>query len=842
MRTPYRTSDAFAPTLFAVALVSCTFPRTQTVVEIRADRFIETQASQLQIVVRDGNNGVLSSFSLNPQATDFPGFPLEIPISARGGDADRRFEVRVEALQNRRVDGGTLTVSLAENRVRTSFVRGQVSRVTLWLLAGCRCNPETERCVPDRDQDLVPECEPLEIAPAADAGLRDAGSVDASEADAVAVDAVTSDDASDGGPVHDGNVPVVCSATQHLCNGQCVSRFSPLFCGDGCEVCSAVSGASSTCENGACAFVCGASTPDRCGAACVDLESDNGNCGQCGSRCSANQLCQRGQCIVPPQCSPGDTTCNGLTYCASDGRCAPGCDRQSQCASDRMCNTTAHVCECRSDLRACGTSCVTCPNGGPIVATACNANACVVTACSAGFEPTANGSGCQDINECATTCSTPATCTNLAGSFTCACNAPNRLCSSQCVVCPTGAQITATGCAAQQCVVTQCSAGFVTTSDARACVDVNECLEGNGGCSVHATCNNNPGGRACNCNNGYTGNGIECTPVCMPNCAGRVCGPDGCAGSCGTCSTGVCSASGQCTMMASSWVQRSPTTSPPARGQHTMVYDAARQRVVLFGGWSSTTYFGDTWEWDGSNWTLRTPAVSPSARGEHAMVYDAGRQRVVVYGGTRSPDYFTETWEWSGSTWLERTTSPNPSYRTNTFMAYDAARQNSVLFGGLGHTSDTWLMNGGFWEQVSPASYPSARSDHAMAYDAARQQVVLFGGSAGTTRENDTWTWNGSNWTLATTAVRPGERSAHAMAYDGARQRVVLFGGNTTGTRYQDTWEWNGSAWSEVTTTPRPAARSSHAMVYDAARQEVVLFGGWSGSVDLADTWVYRSN
>jgi hypothetical protein len=35
-------------------------------------------------------------------------------------------------------------------------------------------------------------------------------------------------------------------------------------------------------------------------------------------------------------------------------------------------------------------------------------------------------------------------------------------------------------------------------------------------------------------------------PTCTGNCDGRVCGDDGCGGSCGTCSGGSCSAAGQC--------------------------------------------------------------------------------------------------------------------------------------------------------------------------------------------------------------------------------------------------------------------------------------------------------
>ena len=43
-----------------------------------------------------------------------------------------------------------------------------------------------------------------------------------------------------------------------------------------------------------------------------------------------------------------------------------------------------------------------------------------------------------------------------------------------------------------------------------------------------------------------------------------------------------------------------------------MAYDAARRRVVLFGGDDGTNRLGDTWELDGLNWAKLTTLVIPS--------------------------------------------------------------------------------------------------------------------------------------------------------------------------------------------------------------------------------------
>src|SRR2546423_1315398 len=60
------------------------------------------------------------------------------------------------------------------------------------------------------------------------------------------------------------------------------------------------------------------------------------------------------------------------------------------------------------------------------------------------------------------------------------------------------------------------------------------------------------------------------------------------------------------------WTQLAPTTSPPERFAAAMTYDATRGNAVLFGGarvasTPPTTFYSDTWTWDGTDWTQRSP-------------------------------------------------------------------------------------------------------------------------------------------------------------------------------------------------------------------------------------------
>jgi hypothetical protein len=94
------------------------------------------------------------------------------------------------------------------------------------------------------------------------------------------------------------------------------------------------------------------------------------------------------------------------------------------------------------------------------------------------------------------------------------------------------------------------------------------------------------------------------------------------------------------------WVLRTPATAPSMRFEHAMAYDSARGVTVLFGGRDGSSYFNDTWEWDGSDWVLRTPATVPPARFEHAMAYDSAREVTVLFAGSNQ---LNDTWEYPGA-------------------------------------------------------------------------------------------------------------------------------------------------------------------------------------------------
>lgn len=236
------------------------------------------------------------------------------------------------------------------------------------------------------------------------------------------------------------------------------------------------------------------------------------------------------------------------------------------------------------------------------------------------------------------------------------------------------------------------------------------------------------------------------------------------------------------------WSPRAAAGGPGPHSSHGLVYDPVRQRAVLFGGWNGTNLLDQTWEWDGAagTWTQRTPAVRPPARYSHAMVYDASRQRVLLFGGYCGTGCaLADTWEWDGAngTWTQRTPALAPTARFSAGLAYDGARQRAVLFGGrtlAARANDHWEWDGaaGTWTQRTGLGVvPSARSAHRLIYDAARQRCVLFGGFAGVF-VNDTWEFDGNAWLARTPTTPPSARAFFGFEYDAQRRRGVLYGGD----------------------------------------------------------------
>jgi hypothetical protein len=95
------------------------------------------------------------------------------------------------------------------------------------------------------------------------------------------------------------------------------------------------------------------------------------------------------------------------------------------------------------------------------------------------------------------------------------------------------------------------------------------------------------------------------------------------------------------------WTENT-TPGPSARYGHAMAFDSANEVAVLFGGQSLQPFgqgvLGDTWTYDGTTWT-QLAISGPSPRSFVKMVYDSARNRIVLFGGWNGTQMVDDTWE-----------------------------------------------------------------------------------------------------------------------------------------------------------------------------------------------------
>lgn len=182
------------------------------------------------------------------------------------------------------------------------------------------------------------------------------------------------------------------------------------------------------CSSGVCNSTCGSMAEGQtlCGGdggspVCANLQTDDANCGKCGTVCNKSQVCTAGQCTSV--CTPDQTVCGGdggASYCANTqtdnancGTCGQSCGTLEVCSGGAcgsecsfqqiLCTTdggTPYCADNQTDNKNCGTCGNICPSATPV---------CSGGKCSTGALPpscvTANGlKWCYDPNTCGKAC------------------------------------------------------------------------------------------------------------------------------------------------------------------------------------------------------------------------------------------------------------------------------------------------------------------------------------------------------------------------------------------------------------------------------------------------------
>jgi hypothetical protein len=297
-----------------------------------------------------------------------------------------------------------------------------------------------------------------------------------------------------------------------------------------------------TCSQGAC--VCGGGRLD-CAGRCVEVSSDDANCGACGASCGAAESCARGACL-PDDC-PG-TACDALSVCYQ-GACTERSCVGVTCEGGKQCSQG--TCVCPTGRLTCSGACVdpltdeaACGGCGRACGAAetCAQGACLPDECP--------NQVCDPLSVCYQGTCVEVACVGVAcpggqvcRGGSCGCAPGDTTCNGQC----TDAKTDEANCGmcGFACTATQtCAAGGCFESDCPgvACDPLSACYQGT--CTevacIGVSC---PGGQVC------SQGACQCPPS-TALCGGQCVNLAGDLGHCGRCdracaATETCSG-GQC--------------------------------------------------------------------------------------------------------------------------------------------------------------------------------------------------------------------------------------------------------------------------------------------------------
>jgi hypothetical protein len=316
--------------------------------------------------------------------------------------------------------------------------------------------------------------------------------------------------------------------------------------------------------------------------------------------------------------------------------------------------------------------------------------------------------------------------------------------------------------------------------------------------------------------------------------------------------------------------------NPGPRREFGSVFDQANQRYLMFDGFNNPsgvyTLLNDVWQLSVAGptpvWShITITGDVPGERHSPQWGYDAARNRVLIFGGygRHHPGdpyaYLDDVWQLDldgTPQWTEIfPTGQAPSGRLAGAAVFDPIRQRFVGFGGtIGVPVDTWSLNlrgQASWLHVpTNGAAPAGGYGMTYVYDAKGDRMLMFGGSTNDNyyyANNNVWeldlhgnpTWN----LVATAGTAPQARRSGTAIWDPLRNRMVIYGGFDaipySDKFLADAWalDFNASppTWSQLAPAGvTPSQRDCTAAVYDPLNDRMTFFGGWSGSTMLNDT------
>jgi hypothetical protein len=295
------------------------------------------------------------------------------------------------------------------------------------------------------------------------------------------------------------------------------------------------------------------------------------------------------------------------------------------------------------------------------------------------------------------------------------------------------------------------------------------------------------------------------------------------------------------------------TVGPPARWGHVMALDAARDRVLVFGGIGDRGFYGDLWalELETMSWTeIADTGDVPSGRITATAIVDAPRDRMILVGGApgiEQADDGVFALDLATHEWTRITSIPDARYDHNAVVTGDRLLVYAGYGTGRRVFDDLWeldLTRDEWRELPDDGVRPASRSNGAIAY--ADGSLYVTGGHDDIRTLGDTWRYDleRARWEPIDRVGDPTVGAHYAYDRDPRCGVLYVFGGDDND--YYDvaaterlTLETR-ARFTRVPAGALPPPRRHAAMIADPIRTRLVLFGGSAGfETSFEDTWTF---
>ncbi len=269
----------------------------------------------------------------------------------------------------------------------------------------------------------------------------------------------------------------------------------------------------------------------------------------------------------------------------------------------------------------------------------------------------------------------------------------------------------------------------------------------------------------------------------------------------------------QFNLQSSTWSQVVPQGVVPAAGGARAVRDEAGHRWLLFGGSKADGSFQtDVTVFDATVTPPRFSKLTTAGPGPetqlHALAWDAAHQRLISFGGVTTTDVLdgVEVFSVQTSSWVSSNAfvgSPEPRY--GAFAAVDPVGAELIVFSGaqqpraidpVNPAEDTWALSFADdalrWRRIEgPTPEASARRNGCSAFDTKTRRFYVWSGTpdGATPTEQLSMldlTETQPHWRALELSNPAPARGSCTAVFDAPRRRILFGFGNTIGTRFTD--------------------------------------------------------